>query len=86
MQKLDGKTTGPNGYTRNIGKQLEDCEKFPICDFATIKTEMLRVFDEAKDQLGSGQKHLYKIVRAVGIRHISERLTNLYPGKMTHSR
>ena len=30
IKTLDGKTTGPSGCTGDIGKQLEDCEKYPI--------------------------------------------------------
>ena len=55
---LDGKTTGPCGYTGDIGKQLEECEKYSICDFDAIETKMLHSSDKTKDQLSCGQKHL----------------------------
>ena len=86
IKTLDGKTTGPRGYTGEIGKQLEECEKYSVCDFDAIETSMPRLSDEAKDELSCDQKYLYEIIRAVETGHVSERLANLYPGKMAHSR
>ena len=86
IKTLDGKTTGPSGYTGEIGKQLEECEKYSVCDFDAIETSMPRLSDEAKDELSCDQKYLFEIIRAVETGHVSERLANLYPGKMAHSR
>ena len=47
---------------------------------------MPRLSDEAKDELSCDQKYLYEIIRAVETGHVFERLANLYPGKMAHSR
>ena len=86
IKTLDGKTTGPRGYTGEIGKQLEECEKYSVCDFDAMETSMPRWSDEAKDEQSCDQKYLYEIIRAVETGHVSERLANLYPGKMAHSR
>ena len=86
IKTLDGKTTGPSGYTGDIGKQLEDCEKYPICDFDAIEANMPRFSEEAKNQLSCDQKYLYEIVSAVETGYASKRLANLYPGKVAHSR
>ena len=47
---------------------------------------MPRLSGEAKDELSFDQKYLCEIIRAVETGHVSERLANLYPGKMAHSR
>ena len=44
MQKLDGKTNGPAGFTGKIGKALKDCEKLPVnVHFNSILTELITV-------------------------------------------
>ena len=86
IQKLDGKTTGPREYTGEIGKQLEYCETFPVQKFAAIKKEMPQVSEETKRNLSTDQKYLYDIVKAVETGHVSEKLADLRPGKMAHSR
>ena len=73
-------------YTGEIGKQLEYCETFPVQKFAAIKTEMPQVSEETKRNLSTDQKYLYNIVVAVETEHVSEKLANLRPGKMAHSR
>ena len=77
IKTLDGKTTGPSGYTGDIGKQLEDCEKYPICDFDAIEANMPRFSEEAKNQLSCNQKYLNEIVSAVETGYVSKRLANL---------
>ena len=85
IKTLDGKTTGLSRYTGDIDKQLEDCEKYPICDLDKIEANMPRFSEEAKNQLSCDQKYLYEIVRAVETGYVSKRLANLYPGKMAYS-
>ena len=48
---LHGKTTGFHAYTRDIGKQLKNCEKYSVCNFNAIETAMPRLTNETKDQL-----------------------------------
>ena len=44
MQKLNGKTNGPAGFTGKIGKALKDCEKLPVnVHFNPIPTELITV-------------------------------------------
>ena len=51
LKTLDGKTTGSHGESEDVGKQLEDCEKYPVRDFDAHETEMPRLSDETNDQL-----------------------------------
>ena len=44
MQKLDGKTNGPAGFTGKIGKALKDCEKLLVnVHFNPIPAELITV-------------------------------------------
>ena len=47
---------------------------------------MPQVSEDTKRNLSTDQKYLYDIVRAVETGHVSEKLANLRPGKMVHSR
>ena len=51
IKTLGGTTTGYRGYTGDIGKQLEDGEKYFICNFIAIETAMPHLSDETKNQL-----------------------------------
>ena len=83
---LDGKTTNPFEYTGtgDNGKRLEDCEKYPICDFDAIEANMPCFSEEAKHQQSCDQKYFYEIVSAIETGYVSKRLANLYLGKMAH--
>ena len=79
IKTLDGKTTSPHGYIGgDIGKVLEDYEKYIVRNFDAIETEKLRFSDETKDQLNCDQKYFYEIIRAVETGLVSERLANSY--------
>ena len=56
IKTLDGKATDPHGYTGDIGKQLEDREKYSVCNFNAIETAMPCLSDETKDQQSCAQK------------------------------
>ena len=86
IQKLDGKTTGPRGYTGVIGKELENCEKQQVVKFAAIESDMPEVSEDVVEQLSTDQKYLYEMVTAVSKGHVPERLARTTPGKMAHSR
>ena len=83
ITKLDGPTTGPHGFTGNIGKQLPECEKLPVVAFESIDAENIAVdlLDFSKDQ-----KYLLHAYQAVSTGHFDDALAHFNPGKMAHSR
>ena len=81
--KLDGKTTGPLGFTGNIGKQLKDCEHLPIMKFEPIDAEPLPIDTE---DLSTDQKYLLHAYQAVSTGVCSTSLQHWNPGKLAHSR
>lgn len=40
---LDGQTAGPRGFSGEIGKLLETCDKLPVVQFQPIEGELLDV-------------------------------------------
>ena len=86
MQQMDGKTTGPQGFSGDIGKKLHDCEKLPIKGFSKISTEMCLLDQKIVNDLSTDQKYLYDICIAVGRGNVPESLAARKPGKMSHSR
>ena len=83
ITKLEGKTTGPVGFTGKIGKQLKDCEMRPIVDFQRIPGEQI-ILDT--DDLSTDQKYLLDVYHAVSSGNCSESMACRQPGKMAHSR
>lgn len=83
MQHLDGKTSGPRGYSGNIGKLLETCENLPLVDFEKIEVN-LPVVD--LKTLSTDQKYLYEICQGISLGNVSTSLSQREPGKMAHSR
>lgn len=82
---LDGKTAGPNSYSGNIGKSLENCDKQPVIDFQRIEGKFpneLRVLPD----LSSDQKYLLEICLAVSSGICSPDLAARNPGKLSHAR
>ena len=62
IQKLDGKTSGPSGFTGSIGRQLIKCESLPIIEFEKIDAEDITV--DCKD-LSTDQMYLIDIHQAI---------------------
>ena len=83
VAKLDGKTSGPKGFSGEVGKKLENCEQKEVIDFDPISSE-LTVVD--RDQLSTDQQYMYEIHRAVVSGECSPELARRNPGKMAHSR
>lgn len=83
VEKLDGKTSGPHGFTGPIGKLLNDCENLPIVAFEIIDAEKPTVhcYD-----LSTDQKYLLEIHQAIITGICSPDLAHRNPGKMAHSR
>ncbi|CAH0562737.1 unnamed protein product [Brassicogethes aeneus] len=83
MKHLDGETTGPSGFSGEIGKKLQSCELLPVTDFQRIPTELPEIDLKL---LSTDQKYLYNISLSISSGDISEGLANTQPGKMAHSR
>lgn len=83
LQNLDGSTTGPKGYSGEIGKQLEKCEKMPVRKFEKIETTLPAI---TPSELSTDQQYLYEICTAISSGNISLSLSQRGPGKLNHSR
>ena len=82
MAKLDGKTSGPKGFSGEVGKKLENCEQKEAIHFDPISSE-LTVVD--RDQLSTDQQYMYEIHRAVVTGEGSPELACRNCGKMEES-
>lgn len=84
LQKLDGPSTGPSGYSGTIGKALETCENLPVVSFNPIQSGNFPVL--VPDDLSTDQKYLWDICQTVTSGICTESLANRNPGKLSHSR
>lgn len=82
---LDGKTTGPETYSGDIGKALENCEKQTVIDFQRIEGNLPDKLRVLKD-LSTDQKYLLEICVAVSSGICTPDLAARNPGKLSHSR
>ena len=84
MQKFDGKTNGPAGFTGKLGKALKDCKKLPVnVHFNLIPTELITV---DCDDLSTDQKYLLEIHRAASQGRVDDPVFERDPGALNHSR
>ena len=83
MKHLDGATSGPCGYSGEIGKKLETCEILPVIKFQRIEA-VLQELD--LKFLSTDQRYLYEISLAISEGNVSENLASRHPGNMAHSR
>ena len=83
INHLDGKTTGPKGFSGNIGKTLDSCENLPVVEFEKIET-ILPLVD--LQTINTDAKYLYEMCQAVSTGIVTEDLALKAPGKMSHSR
>lgn len=84
FQHLDGKTSGPNGFSGSLGKQLEICHKLPIVEFARIESNLPYLKNEV--ELSTDQKYLYEMCLSISKGNCSIDLSRRNPGKQAHSR
>ena len=83
VKKLDGKTSGPKGFSGEVGKELELCDEKAVVRFEPITAE-LPVVD--RSVLSTDQKYMLDIHQAVVSGECSPELARRSPGKMAHSR
>lgn len=82
LQFLDCLTTGPRGFSGEIGKLLETCDKLPVVKFQPIEGELPDV-DVAVSS--TDQKYLYQACHAISSRSFSFDLSKRNPGYLAHS-
>ncbi|XP_050527619.1 uncharacterized protein LOC126897791 [Daktulosphaira vitifoliae] len=81
---LDGKTSGPIGFSGSLGKQLEICHKLPVVKFVRIEGNLPFLKNEV--DLSSDQKYLFEICQSISSGKCSIDLSRRNPGKLAHSR
>lgn len=84
FQHLDGKTSGPNGFSGSIGKQLEICHKLPVVEFVCIESNLPYLKNEV--DLSTDQKYLFEMCLSISNGNCSIDLSRRNPGKQAHSR
>lgn len=83
LATMDGKTSGPRGFTGPVGKLLSSCESLPVVDFESIVSDFVQT--DALD-LSSDQKYLYEMCHAISSGYVSRDLALRAPGNMSHAR
>ena len=83
FQTLDEKTTDPKGYSGNIGKVFDGCEKLDVVNF---EPALLDLLDMNQTDLSTDQQYLYNIHKSVPAGKLSEGQANKNPEKNVHFR
>jgi hypothetical protein len=83
IEKLDGKTSGPRGFTGVIGQQLDNCETLQPVAFEKIEVDEIAI---VCDDLSTDQKYIFEVHQAISHGTCSQDLARRNPGKMSHSR
>jgi len=85
-RKIDGKTSGPKGFTGPIGKRLSTCEKLPVVGFEAIESDLTVMDNVTSVELSTDQKYLHAICRAVATGDCPTNVAELTPGHLHHGR
>jgi len=80
---LDGVTSGPRGFSGNIGKKLSTCEKLPLVAFTPIDVNLPDMTDVP---LSNDQQYLYEMCKAVASGICPIDLSRREPGTLSHAR
>ena len=80
FEKIDGRPTGPDTWSRPIGRNLKDCETKGIASFTRIDVDDSLPITKPND-LSQDQKYLYDCFHAIKSGECSEDLANRSPGK-----
>lgn len=83
IEKIDGKTNDPKGFSGPIGKLLLTCQNLPVVKFKKINGTLpeFDLRDSSTDQI-----YLYEICSAIARGDVPLNLLNREPGKMGHAR
>jgi len=84
IQKLDGVTEGPRGFSGVIGKAIQTCEELPVVKYIPITFTNYPYLDGV--DLSMEQKYLYEICLAVSCGECGADLAARRPGPVVHSR
>ena len=84
IQKLDGVTHGPKGYSGVIGKAIQTCEELPVVKYNPITFANRPCLDGV--DLSTDQQYLYDICLAVSSGECGADLAERRPGPVVHSR
>lgn len=79
---LDGRTTGPRGFSGPIGQNLKFSTTLPIVNFTPIFTELPHISSD----LSADQKYLYDMCKAISGGSSSNSLANRSTGTINHAR
>ncbi|GBM45436.1 hypothetical protein AVEN_56278-1 [Araneus ventricosus] len=74
---------GPASLSGRIGKELTNCDKFPIINFEAIELDEVNI---NKTDLGKDQQYHLDIVRAIQTGQCAPDLAIRDPGPLSHSR
>lgn len=83
IEKLDGTTSGPRGFSGAIGKNLTSCDQLPVINYKPIKCELPEV---DREQLSTDQKYLFDVTTSVSTGEFPASLASKNPGKLSHAR
>lgn len=89
FRMIDGATSGPNSFSGEIGKLLQNC-MVSVVQFDRIKVQDFPIIDKSiVDNLSNDQRYLYRMCAFVrgDERNVNvEQLINLQPGPIFHAR
>ena len=83
INKLDGVTQGPTGFSGIIGRALMTCELLPVVKFDPIILENCPNLDV---EVSTDQQYLYDMCQAISAGTCSPDLAARKPGPVVHSR
>ena len=83
IQTLDEPTSGPNGFSGPIGKQIQTCKTLQVIQFASVNVTLPEIDSKL---LSSDQKYLLDICTAVSTGYCPANLARINPGKLNHAR
>ena len=80
---IEGKTSGPNCFSGEIGTQLASCHILPVIRFQSLpsRSPLLLLDDSFLVDLSTDQQYLYHIPVAVSSGKVSSALSLRKPGK-----
>ncbi|KAJ1518898.1 hypothetical protein ONE63_011494 [Megalurothrips usitatus] len=85
MEQFDGPTSGPNGWSGPIGRQLKTCRELPVKKFQRIALELPDP-DLDSGILSTDQRYALDRARAISAGDCTAELAARDPGNETHSR
>ena len=85
FEALDRSTSGPRGFSRSIGRQLETCIQHPVTSFKTVRLNK-PLSDLDPKVWSTDQQYLLEICNSISNGDCSVDLASRNPGCLNHSR